>query len=74
MTQSRLQSFIEAWAGTVVGFCMSLGLSTIVYPMFGHAFTLIQNFWIVAIFTVASVVRGYAVRRVFNALLHRGAK
>lgn len=74
MTQSRLQSFVEAWAGTVVGFIMSLGLSTIVYPMFGHAFTLAQNFWIVTIFTVASVVRGYAVRRVFNALLHRGAK
>jgi len=74
MTQSRFQSLIEAWAGTVVGFGMSLGLSTVVYPAFGHTFTLIQNFWIVTIFTVASVIRGYAVRRFFNYRLHRGAK
>lgn len=73
MTQSRLQSFIEAGAGTILGFVMSMGLSAIVYPAFGHAFTLAQNFWIVTIFTVASVVRGHLVRRFFNRL-HRGAK
>lgn len=64
--QSRLFSFIEAWAGTAIGFVVSLVLSYIVYPMFGHTFTFMENVWIVLIFTVASVIRGYVVRRVFN--------
>lgn len=69
--QSRLQSLIEAWVGTAIGFALSLCLSAVVFPMFGHAFTLAQNFWITSIFTVASIARSYAVRRMFNARLHR---
>lgn len=65
MSQSRLHSFVEAWTGTIVGFAVSLAMSPIVYPMFGHSFTLIENIWIVLIFTVISVVRGYGVRRFF---------
>lgn len=66
--QTRLQSLIEAWTGTVVGFVLSLGLSAVVFPMFGHAFTLAQNFWSTAIFTVASIARSYALRRMFNKI------
>lgn len=66
MSQSRLHSFIEAWASTVIGFVMSMVLSAVVFPAFGHAFTLMQNFWITLIFTVASIIRGYGVRRLFN--------
>ena len=61
MKQSRMISFIEACIGTAIGFAVSIALSIIVYPLFGHAFTLAQNFWITAIFTVASVARTYAV-------------
>lgn len=63
MKQSRMISFIEACIGTAIGFAVSITLSIFVYPLFGHAFTLAQNFWITAIFTVASVARTYAVRR-----------
>ena len=63
MKQSRMISFIEAGIGTAIGFAVSIALSIFVYPLFGHAFTLAQNFWITAIFTVASVARTYAVRR-----------
>lgn len=73
MNQSRLSSLIEACIGTAVGFAISLALSLVVYPAFGHAFTLAQNFWITAIFTVASVARGYVIRRWFNARLHAAA-
>lgn len=72
MSQSRLHSFIEAWTGTAIGFIVSMALCFVVYPMFGHAFTFAQNFWITAIFTVASIIRSYVVRRVFNRL-HRRA-
>lgn len=71
MSQSRLHSFIEAWASTVIGFVMSMVLSAVVFPAFGHAFTLMQNFWITLIFTVASILRGYLIRRWFNSLYGR---
>jgi len=69
--QTRRGSFIEACLGTAVGFVISLLLSIAVYPAFGHAFSLAQNVWITLIFTVASVVRSYVVRRWFNARIQR---
>ncbi len=72
MTQSRRHSFIEAMAGTAIGFVISVLASMVVYPLFGHAFTLHQNIGITAIFTVLSIARGYAVRRLLN-MLHVGA-
>lgn len=68
MTQSRLHSAIETVVSTAVGFAVSMTLGAIVYPAFGHAFSIVQNFWITAIFTVASIARGYVLRRFFNAL------
>lgn len=66
MSQSRRHSFIETITGVAIGFMVSMALSAVVYPAFGHKFSMIQNFWITAIFTVASIVRGYVVRRAFN--------
>ena len=72
MSQSRRQSMTETVSGVAIGFAVSIALSYIVYPMFGHGFTLSQNIGITVIFTVASIARGYIVRRVFNRL-HGGA-
>jgi len=47
---------------------VSIALSTVVYPMFGHKFSLADNAWITVIFTIASIVRSYLVRRPFNRL------
>ena len=66
MTQSRTHSMIETCAGVSIGFAVSVALSLVVYPLFGHAFTLSENIGITIIFTVASIVRGYLVRRAFN--------
>ena len=68
MSQSRRHSMIEAIAGTAIGFIVSVLASYVVYPAFGHAFTLAQNISITAIFTVLSIARGYVVRRLFNRL------
>ena len=73
MNQSRLASFYEACISTAFGFVFSVLLSMIVYPMHGHSFTLVQNMSITAIFTVASIARGYVIRRWFNARLHSAA-
>jgi ABC-type antimicrobial peptide transport system permease subunit len=71
MTQSRRQSIIETVAGVAIGFAVSIGLSYIVYPIFGHSFTIGQNIGITVIFTIASIARGYLVRRVFNRIHSR---
>ena len=64
--QTRRQSLIETIAGVAIGFAVSMVLSMIVYPLHGHRFTLTQNASITVIFTVASILRGYGVRRLFN--------
>jgi hypothetical protein len=66
MTQTRKQSAVETVAGVAIGFAVSLLASVIVFPMFGHSFTMSQNVGITIIFTVLSIARGYAVRRLFN--------
>lgn len=67
MQQSKLSSLAEACINTAIGFAINLALAPIVYPLFGHAFTLSQNIGLTLVFTVVSVLRGYAVRRWFNA-------
>jgi len=57
---------IETVAGVAIGFVVSVAASFVVYPLFGHSFTLSQNIGITIIFTVRSFVRGYVVRRAFN--------
>lgn len=74
MNQTRLGSLIESCINTAIGFVVSLGLSAAVFPMFGHSFTFAQNLGITAVFTIASVARGYVVRRWFQAKLHRAAQ
>lgn len=66
--QSRRWSVIETCASTAIGFIVSLVLVSHVLPAFGYHSTPAHNFWITVIFTVASVVRGYCVRRFFEAL------
>lgn len=64
--QSRRHSAIEAATNIGVGFVVSLGITAVVMPLFGHDVTWAQNFWITSIFTVASLLRSYALRRLFN--------
>lgn len=71
MTQSRRHSMAEALTGTAVGFVVSVLASMVIYPLHGHAFSLREVTSITIIFTVLSIARGYAVRRLFNYLHHR---
>lgn len=66
--QTRRQSLIESVVGMFIGLAVSMLLGLVVYPAHGHSFTLAQNASITAIFTVASLLRGYSVRRFFNWL------
>ena len=73
MSQTRLGSLIEALVHTAVGFLTSYVGGLFIYPLVGFRPSLAQNLAIVLLFTVVSVVRGYVVRRWFNARLQRAA-
>lgn len=61
-SQSRAASSAEALANTVIGFAISLGITAALFPHLSLA----QNIGITAIFTAASLLRSYALRRLFN--------
>ena len=64
--QTRSMSAVEAVTSTAVGFAVSLVLTFTVLPAFGYAVTAPHAWGITAIYTAASILRGYAVRRAFN--------
>lgn len=59
-------SAVEAVTNTAVGYLVALITQLILYPLFSIEVRLDQNFLIAAIFTVVSLIRSYAVRRLFN--------
>ena len=71
MSQSRLSSLAETCASIAIGFLVSLGINAVVMPAYGHHVTLADNLGMTAIFTVASIARGYLVRRWFNGIASR---
>lgn len=73
MEQTKLGSLIEACINTAIGFLITLGLAPIVYPLFGHSFTLAQNLGITAVFTIVSIARGYVIRRWANKRIKQAA-
>ena len=74
MSQTRLSSLVEAVINTAIGFVISLALTAIVLPAYGHHVSLAQNLQITSIFTLASIVRSYVLRRWFNARIRRAAQ
>jgi len=64
--QSKKQSFIEAWTNIGVGYGLALLTQIVVFPLYGMEVNLGQNIQIGVIFTVMSLARSYALRRLFN--------
>jgi hypothetical protein len=60
-------SLIEAIANVVVGFCVAVTTQVLVFPVFGLEASLSENLAIGCIFTVVSIARSYALRRLFEA-------
>ena len=64
--QTRMQSLIESCINVAIGYGVALLSQILVFPIFGIHIPLSSNIAIGAIFTVISIARSYAVRRVFN--------
>jgi len=68
MSQTRLGSFVEAWANIAVGFGINFVANVTVLPRFGYHVTYFDAFWIGVVFTFISLVRSYVLRRWLNGL------
>ena len=67
MKQSRLMSLVESVANVIVGYGVAVVTQILIFPIFGLHTTLAQNLKMGAIFTVVSIARSFALRRLFEA-------
>lgn len=74
MKQSRLMSLVESVANVIVGYGVAVVTQILIFPIFGLHTTLAQNLKMGAIFTVVSIARSFALRRLFEAIRMRSAK
>ena len=65
--QSKRQSAIESLTSTTIGIIIGIVLNVTILPVFGYPVSLSDSLWISVIFTAVSVIRSYAVRRIFNS-------
>lgn len=71
MTQTRLESFIEVCISTLIGYAVAVASQVLIFPWFGIHIPLSSNLWIGVWFTGISLLRGYILRRYFNARMRR---
>ena len=64
--QSRRQSLIEAITNVVVGYALAVLTQIVVFPWFGLQVSLGDNLAIGAMFVIISLLRSYALRRLFE--------
>ena len=74
MKQSRRMSLVEAVANVMIGYGVAVITQILIFPIFGLHTTLAQNLKMGAIFTIVSIARSFALRRVFEAIRVRATK
>ena len=72
MKQSRAMSLVESVANVVVGYGIAVASQILILPAFGLHLTMAQNLKLAAAFTVISICRSFALRRLFEAIRIRG--
>ena len=71
MIQSRSMSLVEAITNVVVGYALAVATQIVVFPWFGLQASLGENVALGAVFTGISLLRSYALRRLFEAAQRR---
>ena len=61
-------SLLEAIANVAVGYGVAVFTQILIFPVFGLHATLAQNLQLGALFTIVSIARSYALRRMFEAI------
>lgn len=68
MKQSRAMSLVEAIANVIVGYGVAVITQILIFPVFGLQTTLAQNLKMGAVFTGISIIRSFALRRLFERI------
>ena len=68
MAQSRLGSVVESVVNVLVGYGVAVGAQIAIFPLFGVNLPVSDNMLIGLLFTAVSLVRSYALRRLFSRL------
>jgi len=71
MKQTRTMSMVEAAANVVVGYVLAIATQVVVFPLFGIEAALGEHLAIGLAFVGVSLIRGYLLRRLFEALQAR---
>ena len=66
MKQPRLMSFVEAITNVILGYSVAVATQILIFPIFGLHTTLAQNLKMGVVFTIVSIARSFALRRVFE--------
>jgi len=66
--QSKKQSIIESITNVVAGLIISFLIQLWIYPILNIKVSINQNIFITFVFFLASFIRGYIVRRIFNKI------
>ena len=68
MKQSRTMSLVEALANVVAGYGIAVVSQILIFPAFGVQMTVAQNVKLASAFTLISICRSFALRRIFEAI------
>lgn len=71
MKQSRRMSLVESLTNVAVGYGIAVVTQILIFPVFGLDATLTQNLTMGAVFTLVSIARSFALRRVFEVIRER---
>ena len=74
LAQSRRMSLLEAITNVVFGYAIAVVTQTLVFPFFGIDTGLKEHLTIGLAFVGVSLLRGYLLRRLFEALRVASAK
>jgi hypothetical protein len=64
--QSKKSSFYESMVNVAAGLLISFTIQVVMYPLMGIDVKISQNILITFVFLLASLIRGYVIRRIFN--------
>jgi len=68
MPQTKKLSILESVTNTIVGLIVSFLIQLFIYNLLDIKVSFGQNIIITLVFFIASIVRGYIIRRVFNKI------
>jgi hypothetical protein len=70
LSQSRFRSLIESVTNLIVGYALAVATQIVVFPWFDLHPSVGQNLTIGALFSAMSLLRSYALRRLFENWRH----